>query len=57
MKHHTAVVALWVWSVVGAAVAEPPESHVEPTYKGQPLSHWVAVLGGSEGQINSHLLI
>ncbi len=57
MKQHTAVMVLWVWSVVGAAVAEPPESHVEPTYKGQPLSYWVGVLGGSEGPINSTLSV
>jgi hypothetical protein len=42
---------------MGGALGELPESHVEPTYKGQPLGHWVEVLGGSEGQIDFHLSV
>lgn len=52
MKQYTAALALWVLSAVGPALAEPPEGHVEPAYQGQPLSHWVEVLGGSEGPLD-----
>jgi hypothetical protein len=52
MNHYTAVLAFWVCSVLGASVAEPPRGYIEPTYMGQPLSHWVEVLGGSEGPVN-----
>jgi hypothetical protein len=33
------------WAAV-PLLAEPSEGHVEPIYKGQPLSYWVWVLGG-----------
>ena len=46
--------ALWLGWVLGVAPAEPPQHQGEPMYKGQPLSHWVEVLGGLEGVIDEH---
>ena len=48
-KFTKTVVALWVGAAVGVALAEPPRDPGEPTYKGQPLRHWVEVLGELEG--------
>ena len=52
-KYTKTVVALWVVTAgVAVALADPPRDQGEPRYNGQPLRHWVEVLGGLEGLID-----
>ncbi len=45
-RHHEGLLMFWILWAPGLLLAGPPAGDIQPMYEGQPLSHWVEVLGG-----------